>query len=387
MERRPSPVGGLKRKLVPRESGKPKGGSKKLIKETKEYKWKNFIKEEGKKGAWTMAYKIGFNKLKTDMLYNSLKIDNKEIIKISEVAETLLEKLLPDDNLETETQAHSNIRRQIKEPPDSDNTGKFSKHELEYCLKSLGRNKAPGRDGITAEMIYKGGDKIKEVLLGIYNDCLDNETFPNKWKTAYLRTIPKGRKKDKNKIKAYRPLCLLPVMGKIYEKLILTIWIPKRKKHQRSINSALNHAINSKFKAVLGLFTDIQGAFDNVWWPNVLHSLKEMNCAKNIYKTIQNYLEHRTCNFKISSKAYRKKLTKGCPQGSVLGPTLWNIVMNNCLKTRTPEHINKIAYADDLLIIIHGSSRADIERKAAIEIENIETWCNTSKLNISEEKT
>lgn len=70
----------------------------------------------------------------------------------------------------------------------------------------------------------------------------------------------------------------------------------------------------------VGLLFDISGAFDNVWWPSILGSLKARNCQRNIYGLISSCLSDRKATFVGASGTVGKEVSKVCPQGSVLEP-------------------------------------------------------------------
>lgn len=85
------------------------------------------------------------------------------------------------------------------------------------------KNRAPGADGLTAKIIKAAWPVINNHLLKIINDCLSQEVFPNCWKHASVVVLLKGKNKDPLKPKSYRPVSLLPVLGKILEEVICNL--------------------------------------------------------------------------------------------------------------------------------------------------------------------
>jgi hypothetical protein len=76
---------------------------------------------------------------------------------------------------------------------------------------------------------------------------------------------------------------------------------------------------------------DIAGAFDNAWHPGILDSLQKLKCPPNIYNMVRNFLCDRTAHVILGNASIDKSVTKGCPQGSVSGPTLWNIIISDLI--------------------------------------------------------
>lgn len=99
----------------------------------------------------------------------------------------------------------------------------FEMEELEAVLKRMKGNKAPGPDGLTPEIVKIAVETNKEKVLDMYNKCLEEGVFPDEWKVARLVLIPKGKavSLDDSTVRKYRPICLLDVLGKILEGLIL----------------------------------------------------------------------------------------------------------------------------------------------------------------------
>ena len=143
---------------------------------------------------------------------------------------------------------------------------------------------------------------------------------------------------------------------------------------------------SSECKYVLAIFLDIKGAFDNVWWLSVLYELKRKRCPKNIYKLIKDYLSERKVLIRDGVNGVTRKISKGCPQGSVLGPTLSNLIIDIILWTIIEIHGQTIAYADDQVILIEGNSKRELEVKGQNLLNEVMKWCKAQKLQLSREK-
>jgi len=76
------------------------------------------------------------------------------------------------------------------------------------------------------------------------------------------------------------------------------------------------------------LALDLAGAFDNAWHPGILARLRKLKCPPNTYNMVKDFLCDRTAHVMLGNSLSSKRVTKGCPQGSVSGLTLWNIIIN-----------------------------------------------------------
>ena len=109
---------------------------------------------------------------------------------------------------------------------------------------------------------------------------------------------------------------------------------------------------------------DISGAFDNAWWPFVLYQLRRYNCPQYLQTLIRSYLTDREVVFEMEGARRSKTLTKGCPQGSILGPILWNVIFEDLLRQDYGDDVHIVAYADDAMLIVGGRSRTDLVEAA-----------------------
>ena len=155
---------------------------------------------------------------------------------------------------------------------------------------------------------------------------------------------------------------------------------------QRLVNNVRTNA----HRYLLAIFVDITGAFNNVWWPSVMNALVVKRVPADVTRVIRSYLTDRSIRYtsKTSKMSVSKCLSKGCPQGSVLGPTLWNLVMDSLLGQDIPyPNVDIFAYADDIAITVSASNRRDLEAITALCLQRLTDWAGNNKLSVSVDKT
>lgn len=93
--------------------------------------------------------------------------------------------------------------------------------ELLNAANRFRNGRAPGADQIEVEILKRAILAVHHEMLHMYNQCLEEEVFPDIWKIGSVKAIYKEGGKDREEIKSYRSTCLLPVAGKLLERLIL----------------------------------------------------------------------------------------------------------------------------------------------------------------------
>jgi len=276
--------------------------------------------------------------------------------------------------------------------------------EVADAVKTFKNNKAPDIDLIEVTVIKAACRLIPGQIVRMFNGCLQWGVFPSVWKRGSLRVLLKGEDKDEKDPKSYRPICLLSVVGKLFEKILKsrlldTSLAPDKVSRRqfgfmpgRSTEDAvveLRRMVSaSEGRYAIALLFDISGAFDNVWWPLVLDSLKKRDCQRNIFKVLRSYFEDREVKIMLSSAEVSKRVTRGCPQGSVFGLACWNLMFDGLLKTLEETVQDRFAaYADDLVVVVSGNSRRELETEGQRVVNVITEWCRFAKLQISERKT
>ena len=107
----------------------------------------------------------------------------------------------------------------------------------------------------------------------------------------------------------------------------------------------------------------------------------------HIYNLISSYFSNRIVRITTNTTQISKVVSKGCPQGSVLGPLMWNIIFDDVLEEISNTGNEAIAYADDIAIIVKGNSRKALELKANEVTSILNSWCTKQKLVLSVTKS
>ena len=185
----------------------------------------------------------------------------------------------------------------------------FTADNIEKMIVSLNSNKAHGHDNISTRMLKICGDTICKPLELFFKQALTTGLFPSEWKKGNI--VPCYKKGDKQNLKNSRPVSLLPICGKIFERLIFNemfrfflannILASKQsgfKPGDSCINQLLSitHEIYSSFDdgfEVRSVFLDISKAFDKVWHEEIIFKLKQNGFSDDLLNILSDFLRNR----------------------------------------------------------------------------------------------
>lgn len=208
------------------------------------------------------------------------------------------------------------------------------------------------------------------------NQCLANGTFPDKWKIANLVLIKKPGKPD-GVPNAYRPLCLLDTFGKLLEQLL-------RDRLHRSLqqrgaihprqhgfcpgrstidagNAVRTFCADWSKSIPMVILLDVKNAFNSAPWRRILAKLKEVDVEPYLRRIIGSYLSDRKVVAQDTEGRQEIMITSGVPQGSILGPELWNVLYSGVLDLDLPEGCEGNAYADDYALKVEGATENEVK--------------------------
>ena len=273
--------------------------------------------------------------------------------------------------------------------------------EITNCLLRL-KNSSAGHDSLQPSIIKLITDIIAGPLTHVLNLCFEQSTFPDELKTANVVPIHKGG--DASLFQNYRPISILPVFSKIFERLlynrlygffleqgvITNSQFGFRKNY--STEMALAYTIDKitseldSGSSVVGLFLDLKKAFDTVHHDILLKKLNHYGIRGDALTLLENYLLNRNQAVKFNNQlSPLKSYHFGVPQGSILGPLFFLVYINDlksCLRSTFP-----VLYADDTNIFISGR---DIDTMTVLfnnDLASLGEWLRSNRLSLNLSKT
>lgn len=213
--------------------------------------------------------------------------------------------------------------------------------EVASMIKGITPKTSAGDDQVPTIIIKKLPVSYILVLVAILNHCVNNAYFPRAWKTAIIIPLPK--KKGTIEVKDFRPISLTSNLGKLLENLLLNCIhsemredaIPEfqfgfRNGHSTvdalSVLSERVHVERERRRLLAVCSLDIRKAFDSVWHEGLAYKLRSAGCQPHTVKSVYSFLCDRSAVIRLGSAVSRPfTVGRGVPQGSRMGPVLYNL--------------------------------------------------------------
>ena len=274
---------------------------------------------------------------------------------------------------------------------------------VKQTIRGLKANVAVGHDNIPAKIYKNLSEVLSPSICMLVNLSYLTSTFPQSLKHAIVKPIFKN-KGTQDDPQYYRPLSILTVLSKIFEKSAknqLSLFLennnklyPSQHAYRRFHSTTTSLAEMTDFihweleegniPAVVS--TDLSKAFDTVAHPLLLRKLEQMNLNKRSLLWIKSYLSKRTQETRFSEITSEMcEVQSGVPQGSILGPILF-IAFTADLSTSVPE-CKIVAYADDAAVLVSEKNQTNLKQKIETCLQKIQRWYTNNGLMINPSKT
>uniref|UniRef100_K7EYU7 Reverse transcriptase domain-containing protein n=1 Tax=Pelodiscus sinensis TaxID=13735 RepID=K7EYU7_PELSI len=276
---------------------------------------------------------------------------------------------------------------------------KIHKEQVKNHVGKLDVSKSPGPDEMHPRILKELIEEVSEPLAMIFEKSWQTGEIPEDWKRANI--VPIYKKGNKNNPGNYRPVSLTSVPGKIMEQVIKEI-ICKHLEGNKVIGNSQHGFVKNKScqtnliaffdkitslvdkgEAVDVIYLDFSKAFDTVSHDILIDKLGKYNLDRATIRWVHNWLDNRSQRVVVNgSKSCWKGITSGVPQGSVLGPVLFNIFIND---VDIGIESTLIKFADDTKL---GGVATSLEDRDIIQndLSKLEKWSEVNRMRFNKEK-
>lgn len=274
--------------------------------------------------------------------------------------------------------------------------------EVLHTIDNLKKGKSPGVDGIRSETLKEIKNEISHHLAYLINLSFEAGTFPEALKIGMVTPLYKNGSRDD--VNNYRPISLISNIAKVFEKILKVRMVSFLTRYsllsdkqfgfrdKRSTEDAIVKLTSylyehlDKSRPSLCIFVDLSKAFDTVNHNILLDKLHSYGIRGVVHNLIKSYLTNRRQSVVVNKvQSSFQNVTCGVPQGTVLGPLLFVIYVNDLLRMNSVGEV--ISYADDTAIFYSSDGWNSLKRKAEEDLRKITNWFQINKLSLNASKT
>lgn len=279
--------------------------------------------------------------------------------------------------------------------------GTTTDNEVLLLILGLDVHKNSNIDGISSYLLKECMICVAEKVADLFRHILASGVYPDSWKLGSV--VPIFKSGCESEVGNYRPVSLLPVIGKLLEKLLhrrLLIFLDSNDYFTESqggfrpslsttdtiskLLSFVYEELNSS-SSVVTIFYDLKKAFDPIDHSILLSKLKGAGVKGLCFKLLENYLTNRKQRCKVNnSVSSYKSVTCGVPQGSTLGPLLFIIYVNDVMEWVSGVKI--LLYADDTVFYNGGTSPDILSATLTESAGQFQHWCQLNRLTLNLDK-
>ena len=385
---------------------KTRNEANKLIKKTKRDFFLariNSAKSDPKK-TWKLINELSSHKVHEPVNVKSIKQDGTEITNPYDIANAFNTYFTTiGDSLANEL-PHSDINP-ISYLYPVNSSFSFAQINVETVietLKAANSNKATGPNNIPVRVLKIAAEILSPSLTAIFNRSLSMGIYPDDWKMA--RVLPIFKSGEKGDLSNYRPISIISAIAKVFGRLVYDQFYtyltsnrlinsyqsgfrPTYSTLTSLLESTNNWCVNIDRGLLNGVvFIDLKKAFDTIDHEVLISKLRAYGVDDLTLPWFRSYLADRKqrcfVNGQFSNSSF---ITKGVPQGSIIGPLLFLVYINdlpNCLNEGIPR-----MFADDTNISFSSNTLSDLERLINFELQSLSRWLIANKLSLNIAKT
>ena len=296
--------------------------------------------------------------------------------------------------------------RGVVEPDIEETIGDVDDAMVWDAVGRIKPNKAPGMDAVPSEVVACIAKAFPSEIKEMVHDTLRRGTIPPSWKRARLVLIPKPGK-DPMTPGAFRPISVLPALSKVWEHIMKAViecqigsdpFHPSQfgfRRGRGTVNAILEvtsfaeGCVAKTKKRICAMVTlDVKNAFNTLGWDLILAELDRRGVSRAVLRVMKDYLSDRWVTAYTPMARVDREILAGVPQGSVLGPFLWNIVYDGVLTDlNTGRFMKAVAYADDLALLFSARDVPQLEAMMGAAMGKVRHWFGTAGLEIATQKT
>ena len=260
-------------------------------------------------------------------------------------------------------------------------------------------------DGIFPALLQKVREVIIPYLVRIFCACLLMGYVPAIWQQVKVVFIPKPSRNSYSGPRDYRPISLTSFLLETIERLVdrhlrdealaLVPLHPNQRAYQavKSVEMALHQLVVQVEKALdqqetaLGVFLDIEGAFNNTCYDAMCDALVRRGSEYTIVRWIRATLEGHMTVVALNGSSVRLAISRGCLQGGVLSPLLWCLVVNDLIARLSGSGIFIQGYSDDIHLLEVGKFPSMVSGFMQWALSTVEICCSEVRLLVNPNKT
>lgn len=260
--------------------------------------------------------------------------------------------------------------------------------ELRRSLVAL-TNSSPGHDTVLNAFLKRLPPTFLEQLLYVFNVSYMTGVVPVEWKMGIICPIPKPGK-DPLAVTGYRPIALLSCVGKLMERIlkvrlehflessgVFSCWQTGFRRGRSTADALvlLRHHISGALadgSFCLAVYLDLAQAYDGVWHDGLLYKLRSVKCDVRTLQWLESYLRGRSVRVRVGSLlSDSRPLLCGLPQGAVLSPLLFNVMLSDLPQC---PRVKVISYADDISLICTGRTVFEVQHRMQEFLNSLSDW-------------